>query len=128
MQFITTKVRCKVTCKRGKRLINKFKELVGNSSEEEVKSLLFLILSQISMEEQTDEELALSLRRTYHSYLNYKKEQERRNNKKDYEVAHIVFGASVAGSLRNTLKEMGVQEEEKLYVFQIIFQSVHYAI
>lgn len=98
-------------------MIHKLKEYVENASEEEVRSLLFLILLQISVEEQPDEELAKNLRKTYQDYLQTKIDQLKLENKKDYKVVHIVFGESAAGSLRMALKEMGVQEEEKVIYF-----------
>lgn len=96
---------------------NKLKEYVENTSEEEVRSLLFLILLQISMEEQPDEELAKNLRQIYQNYLQAKINQQNLENKKEYKVIHIVFGESAAGSLRMALKEMGVQEGEKVICF-----------
>ncbi|MFP7394004.1 DUF1835 domain-containing protein [Niallia circulans] len=98
-------------------MIHKLIEYVENTSEEEVRSLLFLILLQISVEEQPDEELAKSLRRTYQNYLQAKTIQPKIENKRDYKVVHIAFGESAAGSLRMALKEMGVQDEEKVICF-----------
>jgi hypothetical protein len=98
-------------------LIDELKEFVKESCEDEVKSLLFQLLLRISIEEQTEEELAKDLKKTYRSFLNFKYEQKKRENEKDYKAVHIVFGDSASGSLKNTLKEMELQDEEKVIYF-----------
>lgn len=102
-------------------MIRELKEFVKNSSEDEVKSLLFQILLNISIEKQTEEELGKELKKTYRNYLNDKYEQKRLENEKEYNVVHIVFGDSSSGSLKNTLKDMGLQDKEKVIYFSDSF-------
>ena len=102
-------------------MIRELKEFVKSSSEDEVKSLLFQILLNISIEKQTEEELGKELKKTYRNFLNDKYEQKRLENEKEYNVVHIVFGDSSSGSLKNTLKDMGLQDKEKVIYFSDSF-------
>ena len=109
-------------CERGAgKMIRELKEFVKSSSEDEVKSLLFQILLNISIEKQTEEELGKELKKTYRNFLNDKYEQKRLENEKEYNVVHIVFGDSSSGSLKNTLKDMGLQDKEKVIYFSDSF-------
>ncbi|MED4531410.1 hypothetical protein [Metabacillus fastidiosus] len=84
-------------------MINKLKELVENSSEEEAKSLSFQMLLRINMMEETnfpEEQFTKDLKKIYKDLLNYKSKQITNGNEKDYKVVHIVFGDSSSGSLK----------------------------
>ncbi|MFJ7698982.1 DUF1835 domain-containing protein [Lysinibacillus fusiformis] len=97
-------------------MIKEIKEQVMGSSEDEVKSLLFQILLRMSTE-QNDEDLIKDLKSTYSNFLRYKKEQKQLEDAKDFKVAHIVFGDSPSGSLKNALSDMKVLDEEKIIHF-----------
>ncbi|MED4452348.1 hypothetical protein [Metabacillus fastidiosus] len=84
-------------------MINELKKLLENSSEDEVKSLLFQMLLRINMMEETDfpeEQFTKDLKKIYKDFLNYKFKQITNGNEKDYKVVHIVFGDSSSGSLK----------------------------
>lgn len=107
----------KLYVRGAEQMVRELKEFVKSSSEDEVKSLLFQILLKISIEEQTEEELGKDLKKTYRNFLNNKYEQKRLENEKDYKVVHIVFGDSSSGSLKNTLKDLELQDKEKVIYF-----------
>gem|GEM_PF-6483236 len=56
-------------------MIKEIKDLVMESSEDEVKSLLFQILLRISTE-QNDDDLVKDLKSTYSNFLRYNKEKK----------------------------------------------------
>ncbi|WP_155592192.1 DUF1835 domain-containing protein [Lysinibacillus cavernae] len=92
-------------------MIRELKEFVLESSEDEVKSLLFQMLLRISIEEQNEQDLAKDLKKFYRDFLIFKQEQNKLENEKDYQAVHVVFGDSSSGSLKLALKDM---EEEKV--------------
>lgn len=105
-------------------MIRELKELVKKSSEDEVRSLLFYILCKISMGEETqysEEQLAKDLKKTYKDFLNYKSEQNSLENEKDYKAIHIIFDDAASGSLKAVLKEMELQNDEKVISFSDLF-------
>jgi hypothetical protein len=112
-------------CKGGDKLINEIKRMIKNSTEDEVKSLLFQILLRINMMEETNQytkgQFVDDLKKTYKDFLNYKRNQTGVKNNKIYKVVHILFGDSASGSLKNTLKEMELQDEEKVISFSDLF-------
>ncbi|MGG3927137.1 DUF1835 domain-containing protein [Metabacillus fastidiosus] len=105
-------------------MINKLKELVENSSEKEAKSLLFQMLLRINMMEETnfpEEQFTKDLKKIYKDFLNYKSMQTINDNEKDYSTVHIVFGDSPSGSLKMVLRDMKLQEREKIISFSDLF-------
>lgn len=111
--------------KGGNKLIDELKRILENSHEDEVKSLLFHILFRINMLEETDQytegQFVADLKKTYNDFLNYKRNQTDLKNNKNYKVVHILFGDSASGSLKRVLKEMEVQDEEKVISFSDMF-------
>ncbi|KAB7672050.1 DUF1835 domain-containing protein [Bacillus sp. B1-b2] len=106
-------------------MIDKLKYLVKQSSEEEVKSILFNIFLRIQMLEEegkyAEGQMASDMRKIYRDYLTYKKNQENTEKEMPYKAVHIVFGDSFAGSLRVALQEKGLNKEEKIITFSDIF-------
>ena len=106
-------------------MIDELKRILKNSPEDEVKSLLFHILFRINMLEETDQytegQFVADLKKTYNDFLNYKRNQTDFKKNKNYKVVHILFGDSASGSLKNALKEMGLQDEEKVISFSDLF-------
>lgn len=101
------------------------KRILKDTPEDEVKSLLFQILLRINMFEETDQytegQFVADLKKTYNDFLNYKRNQTDFKNNINYKVVHILFGASASGSCKNALKEMGLQDEEKVISFSDLF-------
>src|SRR5690606_31372488 len=93
--------------------------------DDEVKSLLFQTLLRINMLEEADQytegQFVADLKKTYNDFLNYKRNQTDFKKNKNYKVVHILFGDSASGSLKNALKEMGLQDEEKVISFSDLF-------
>src|SRR5690554_957349 len=114
-----------IICKGGNKLIDELKRILKNSLDDEVKSLLFQILLRINMLEETEEytegQFVTDLKKTYNDFLNYKRNQTDLKNNKDYKVVHILFGDSASGSLKRALKEMELQDEEKVISFSDMF-------
>ncbi len=114
-----------VVCEEVNKLINELRNLVKNSTEEEVKSLLFQMFLRIQMVEETEQylegQLVIDMKKSYSDFLNYKKNQANIDENTHYKAVHIVFSDSPAGSLRIVLKEMGLQVEEKVITFSDIF-------
>ncbi|GIN23413.1 DUF1835 domain-containing protein [Siminovitchia fordii] len=105
-------------------MINELKELVKNSSEDEVKSLLFQILLRINMVKETkysEGKFTNDLKKIYTDFLNYKSAKTINENEKDYEVVHIIFGDSPSGSLKMVLRDMELQNKEKVISFSDLF-------
>lgn len=106
-------------------LIYKLRNIVKNLTEEEVKSLLFQMFLRIHMVEETEQysegQLVIDMKKSYSDFLNYKKNQANIDKNTHYKVVHIVCSDSTAGSLRIVLKDMGLQDEEKIITFSDIF-------
>ena len=74
------------------------------------------------IDQYSERQTVLDLKRIYHDFLNYKQNQSIRRDTQ-YKIVHLVFGDSPAGGLKLALKEMGVQDEEKVSLFPMFFQS-----
>ncbi|WP_407269746.1 DUF1835 domain-containing protein [Radiobacillus sp. PE A8.2] len=103
-------------------MIDELKRLIGESDDDEVKTLLLLILLRIQMLEEknqySEDQLILDLKKIYHDFLNVKSEQESSVNlDPNYKAVHIVFGDSAASSVKMALKEMKLQDEENVIFF-----------
>ncbi|MDQ0233325.1 DUF1835 domain-containing protein [Metabacillus malikii] len=108
-------------------MIKELKAIIKDTTEEEAKSLLFLILLRTSMLEEkthyTEVEFVSDLRQTYHDFVNYKQSQANEKINEPYKVLHILFGDSAAGSLKQALKEMKLENEEKVISFSDKFST-----
>ncbi|WP_232697558.1 DUF1835 domain-containing protein [Brevibacillus daliensis] len=105
-------------------MINELKRRVGNLPEEEAKSLLLQFLLRMNMLEETEyseEQFTTQLKRIYKDFLHYTSNQIRNESEKNYKIVHIVFGDSPSGSLKMALKDMELQEEEKIISFSDLF-------
>lgn len=98
--------------------MDELRNIVKNSNEEEVKSLLFQFLLRINrleeIEQYSEKQLVMDLKKIYSDFLNYKKSQANIRNSTNYKAVHIVFGDSASGSLKFVLKEMGLQQKEQI--------------
>jgi hypothetical protein len=106
-------------------LINDLKRILKDSTEDEVKSLLLQMFirthSVEEMKQYSEEQFVVDMKKTYHDFLNYKKEQANIAKHTQYKAVHIAFGHSPAGSLKLALTEMGLQNEEKVISFSDMF-------
>jgi hypothetical protein len=107
------------------KMIDELKNMVKNSTEEEAKSILYFIFSKIQVAEQfkrySDNELIEDIKKMYSDFLKMKQDQAISHKNKPYNVAHVVFGDSAAGSLKIALQKLGLQEEEKVISLSDMF-------
>ncbi|WP_042348636.1 DUF1835 domain-containing protein [Bacillus massiliigorillae] len=104
-------------------MIDEIKSFVKNSSEDEVRSLLFLILFNINMIEESnfsEEQFTQNLKKIYKDFLNYHSTKSI-TPEKNYKVAHIVFGDSPSGSLKMMLRDMDLEDTENVIHFSDLF-------
>lgn len=106
-------------------MINELKRILKDSTEDEVRSLLFQMLLRIhsveKIKQYSEEQLVIDMKKTYSGFLNYKENQRNIARNTHYKAVHIVFGDSPAGSLKIALEEMGLKDEEKVITFSDIF-------
>jgi len=107
-------------------LMDDLKRMIKELTEDEVKSLLYLFFLRIQMVEETkldlDEQLVKDLKKIYHDFLNYKRNQLPNVQNQSYKVLHLVFGDSPSGSLKIGLKEMGFAKRRRYHlIFGFIF-------
>jgi len=107
-------------------MLKDIRKTVEELKENEAKSLLLLILLKIDKlerashsREQTTVDLGDELRAIYKELLNLS--QANNQAAQTYQAAHIAFGDSAAGALRVTLKELGLEREEKVIGFSGLF-------
>ncbi|MBU8568588.1 DUF1835 domain-containing protein [Virgibacillus pantothenticus] len=106
-------------------MVAEIKRILRNSLEEEKNALLLSMFMQMEMHEETaqytEEQLVKDLKRTYHSFLNYKRNQTDIKRDNTYHAVHILFSDSTYGSLKQALKVLGLQDEEKIIAFSDLF-------
>lgn len=102
-------------------MIHEIKRPLKNATEEEMHTVLLSMFMSMEAHEKTDQytesQLVKDLKRTYQSFLEYKKNQLDIKSDKGYRAVHIVFGDSTSGSLQQALKELNYQEEERIIRF-----------
>ncbi|MGM0845613.1 MAG: DUF1835 domain-containing protein [Bacillota bacterium] len=105
-------------------MIDELKRIVKNTSEEEAKSLLLLTLSCMDLHDETagysDSDLSEDVKKTYQDFLDTKRNQAAIQHR-DYKVYHILFGDSSAGGVKMALKEVEMNEDEKVLIFSDLF-------
>ncbi|MEK4283042.1 DUF1835 domain-containing protein [Ureibacillus sp. FSL K6-0165] len=83
--------------------INQLKKAISNLSEQEVKSLLHLIMIR---SEHIDEDFPEFMQSLKNALI----KREKTPNMKNPETIHIVFGASAAGGLKHAFKDQQTEE------------------
>lgn len=104
-------------------MISELKELIKQSSEEERQSLLLQILYRIQMLEETtysEIQFAKDMKQMYQDFLVYKSTQTIAHEKNNQAI-HILFGDSPSGSLKAALKDMALQNSERIINFSDLF-------
>ncbi|MGP4070910.1 DUF1835 domain-containing protein [Halobacillus sp. B29] len=95
-----------------KDIVNEIKKLIENSTDEEVRSLLFQMAVIMHSKKEAgvpDEFILEDLMESFNRFRSYK-EQERYSSLRNAERVHIVFGEASAGSLSVALKELESQD------------------
>ncbi len=110
---------------RGIQVLHEIKDAIHHLEEKELKSLLlqFFLRMQIVEEEKgySEQQFFLDMKNTYYDLLAYKKNMESVEQQTLFRATHIVFGDSPTGSLKISLKELGVQQQEKILAFSDLF-------
>ncbi len=104
--------------------LEELKKFVQDTSEEEAKSLLYFFFFRIKMledNEYPEEKFTNDLKKMYTDFLQYKIKQKKNEISEYGKKIHIVFGDSPAGSLKITLKELNLNEEEQVVSFSDTF-------
>lgn len=104
--------------------IDKLKKAIKELPEEEVKSLLFHVLLRTKLLRETaysETEFVNDIENIYDAIFDRSRERSEMTQEGDYQMVHILFGDSPAGSLKCALKEMGVSKEEKAISFWDMF-------
>ncbi|WP_050615284.1 DUF1835 domain-containing protein [Bacillus testis] len=101
-------------------MIHTLKKRIKDLSEKEAKSLLlqFFIHMHRAEDANNPAQLAADLKELYAEFLKSSLDSFPQPNDK---AVHIVFGASMAGSLRVALKELDLDTEEKIIGFSDLF-------
>ncbi|MFD2654572.1 DUF1835 domain-containing protein [Gracilibacillus thailandensis] len=105
--------------------MDELRRIVKDAEEEEAKAVLLNLFLRIQMaeeiEEISDRQLAQDVKKVLNDYVAYKRKQETESMKGNYRTVHIVFGDSIAGSLKMALEKMNRQDEENIIVFSDFF-------
>ena len=105
-------------------LLDEMKGTINDLEETELKSLLFQFYLRMQLVEErkgySEQQFFLDIKKTYHNLLEYKKNQAS-VEQQQFHTTHIVFGDSPTGSLKIALKELGLQQQEKIIPFSDLF-------
>ena len=100
------------------------KGTINELEETELKSFLFQFYLRMQLVEErkgySEQQFYLDIKNTYHNLLEYKKNQAS-VEQQQFHTTHIVFGDSPTGSLKIALKELGIQQQEKIISFSDLF-------
>ena len=106
------------------KLLDETKDMINHLDEEELKSLLlqFFIRMQTVEERKgySEQQFFLDIKNTYNNLLEYKKNQANAQHSQ-YDTTHIVFGDSPTGSLKLALKDLGLNQQERIINFSDLF-------
>ncbi|KOP81147.1 DUF1835 domain-containing protein [Cytobacillus solani] len=104
--------------------IDKLKKAIKELPEEEAKSLLFHVLLRMNLLRETEyseKEFVSDIENIYDMVFDRSRERAEMSQEGNFQMIHILFGDSPAGSLKYALKEMGVSKEEKVISFWDMF-------
>lgn len=115
----------KYTKKEVGKLFNEIKDTINHLDEKELKSLLLqLNLRMQTVEERkgySEQQFFVDIKKIFNDLLEYKKNQASVKQQTQFHTTHIVFGDSPAGSLKIALKELGLNQQEKIITFSDLF-------
>ncbi|MEO4052775.1 DUF1835 domain-containing protein [Solibacillus sp. CAU 1738] len=106
-------------------MFNEIKNTINNLDEKELKSLLLqFFLRMQTVEERkgySEQQFFSDIKNTYNGLLVYKKNQASVEQQTQFHSTHIVFGDSPTGSLKIALKELALNQQEKIITFSDLF-------
>jgi hypothetical protein len=101
------------------------KDIINNSNEKELKSLLlqFFIRMQAveNNKDYSEQQFFLDIKKTYTNLVEYQKNQTRLEQQTQFHTTHIVFGDSPTGSLKIALRDLGLNQIERIITFPDLF-------
>ena len=101
------------------------KDIINNSNEKELKSLLlqFFIRMQAveNNKDYSEQQFFLDIKKTYTNLVEYQKSQTRLEQQTQFHTTHIVFGDSPTGSLKIALRDLGLNQIERIITFPDLF-------
>ena len=104
--------------------IEELKKSIEELPEREAKSLLFHLLFRVNLVKETDyseRDFVNDAGNIYETVLNLSKERSYMKQEENFQMIHILFGDSGAGSLRMVLKKMKKSQLETVISFWDIF-------
>ncbi|MBE3570179.1 MAG: DUF1835 domain-containing protein [Bacillales bacterium] len=102
----------------------KLKKAIKGLSEGEAKSLLFHLFLRVNLLKETEyseAEFVNDVRKIYRTISDLANEQSESSQEGTFQMVHILFGDSPAGSLKVVLKDLGVYKEENVISFGEVF-------
>lgn len=103
--------------------IEKLKHVVKELPEEEAKSLLFHILLRVNLLKEkgySEAEFVKDVKKIYRTVFDLTARSESKQEG-TFKMVHILFGDSPAGGLKVALKNLGVDQEERVISFWDMF-------
>lgn len=101
------------------------KNLINQLDEGELKYALFLLYCRAQAVEEDNgyskDQFFLDIKNTYNNLLHYQRNQAGDEQNPQFDTTHIVFGDSPTGSLKIALKELGLNQKEKIITFSDLF-------
>lgn len=104
--------------------IEELKKVIRELPDGEAKSLLFHVLLRLNFLKDTncsEKDFVHDVEEIYEMILNLSHERSEMKQERNFQMIHILFGASPAGSLSVALKKMGVYQVEKVISFWDMF-------
>ncbi len=106
-------------------MLDKMRNAIYELDEKELKSALFLFYCRVQAVEEgngySEQQFFSDIKKSYNDLLEYGKNKANDDQDAQYEATHIVFGYSPMGSLRAALKELELNQKEKIITFADLF-------
>ncbi|WP_299515514.1 DUF1835 domain-containing protein [uncultured Rummeliibacillus sp.] len=106
-------------------MFNEMKDTINNLDEKELKSLLFQFFFRMQAVENrkdySEQQFFLDIKNTYNALLEDRENHAMGEKHTQFDTTHIVFGDAPTGSLKLVLKELGINQKEKIITFSDLF-------
>lgn len=101
------------------------KDTINNLDEKELKSLLFQFFFRMQAVENrkdySEQQFFLDIKNTYNDLLEERENHAMGEQHTQFDTTHILFGDAPTGSLKLVLKELGINQKEKIVSFSDLF-------
>ena len=106
-------------------MLDEMRNMIYQLDEKELKSTLFLFYCRVQAVEEgngySEQQFFSDIKKSYNDLLESGKNNANDDRNAQYEATHIVFGYSPMGSLRWALKELELNQKEKIITFADLF-------